>query len=146
MNSKKSVGSVELLLLTGLALIWAVVTIARLVLVPLVALLVVLVTPRRRAAPQPAVATPATASPEAPAPVAATVEEPAVLGRVPSGAIQRLLGVPAEPVLAAEPPVTLATIADGLMVLSAAELRRLVGTRAKVSKAELIGRLCAMPI
>ena len=120
MNSKTELGTVELLLLCCMALAWAVVAIARAVLVPLVALTVVLLTPRRRPAPQPI----------APAPVAATVE---------ATAPERVLACPA-------PAAPLAALAAELMELPAAELRRLAGTKSKLSKTELIARLVAMPI
>ena len=46
MNSKTDAHPVELLLLAGLALLWAITTVARLLLVPMVALVLVLLTPR----------------------------------------------------------------------------------------------------
>ncbi len=60
---------VELLLFAGLALLWALATAARLLVVPLLAALVALLTPRRQAPP-----------PAAPAPAAAEpIEPPATL-------------------------------------------------------------------
>lgn len=44
------------------------------------------------------------------------------------------------------PPVSLATIAAGLMELPAAQLRALAGTRRRCSKAELTALICAMPV
>jgi hypothetical protein len=91
--------------------------VVRLLLVPLLAVLIALLTPRRRPAPEPA-----TASPEAPeAPIAAS-EAPAL------------------------PAVTLATIGAELLELPAAELRRLAGTRRRLPKAQLIAAICAMPL
>jgi hypothetical protein len=121
MNSKtQPLEAVELLLLAALALLWAVVTIARLLLVPLVAVLIVALTPRRRPAPQPAAT---------PAPAAEPAAEP----------------VPAPS--AAPPTITpLAALAADLMAMPAAELRRLAGTRSKLPKTELTARICAMPI
>ncbi len=116
-NSKNEAGAVELMLLAGMALLWAIATVVRLLLVPVAALLVVLLTPQRRPAPQPA-----PASPEAPeAPISAP-EAPAL------------------------PAVSLASVAADLLVLPAAELRRLAGTRRRCSKHELTAMICAMPI
>lgn len=68
MNTNNELHPVELLLIAGLALLWAITTVVRLLLVPLVGLIVALLLPRRRPAPQPAPVAPE------PAPViAATV-------------------------------------------------------------------------
>lgn len=66
MDSKNESAAVELLLIAGLALAWATITVVRLLLVPLLALAVVLLTPRRRPASPEAPAAPI-AAPEAPA-------------------------------------------------------------------------------
>jgi hypothetical protein len=69
MNTPKTdAHPVELLLLAGMALIWATITLLRLTLVPLLALVLVLLTPRRRPAPEPA-----PVAPEPPAPAAVEV-------------------------------------------------------------------------
>ena len=74
MNTPKTdAHPVELLLLAGMALLWATITLLRLTLVPLVALVVVVLTPRRRPAPEPA-----PVAPEPPAPAA--VEVPTLAG------------------------------------------------------------------
>jgi hypothetical protein len=94
MNSKNEAGSVELLLLAAMALGWAVLTVLRAVLVPLIALAVVLLTPRRPA-PEPA----APASDEAPAPAVATHEAAPTLAdmaadlmELPATELRRLAG------------------------------------------------------
>lgn len=87
MNSKHETAAIELLLIAGLALLWAAITLARALLVPLAAALLVLLTPRRRTAPQPAAA----ASDEAPAPIAATAEAAPTL----AGLAESLLELPA---------------------------------------------------
>lgn len=104
MNTK-NIDTVDLAILAVMALGWAIGQVVRL-LVPVVALVVVVLTPRRRPAPEPA-------------PVAA------------------------QPML---PPVSLATIAEGLLELPAAELRQITGCRRKVAKQRMVDTWLAMPV
>lgn len=126
MKNSNELGAVDLMILAVIALAWATWQVVRLLLVPLLAGLIVLLTPRRRPAPQPVAVAPTAASDEAPAPCTATVE-----------------AAPAEQVPA---PLSLATIGADLLALPAAELRRLAGTRRRLPKAQLIAAICAMPL
>ncbi len=90
---------VELLLIGGLALMWAIWSAARLLVVPLLALAVVLLTPRRPAPepaavePEPVLAAPIAPEPEAAAPVAAagaSAHPLAELGAIAADAMQHL--------------------------------------------------------
>jgi len=122
--------AVELLLLAALALLWAITTVVRLLVVPLVAVLIAALTPRRRPAP-------GSSLEEAPAAARGLVHEDNSL-RCSHRSLQPS---------AAPPTITpLAALAADLMALPAAELRRLAGTRSKLPKTELTARICAMPI
>jgi hypothetical protein len=132
MNSKNETGAVELMLLAGLALLWATLTVVRTLVVPVVALMVVMLTPRRRPAPQPA----AVAAEAAPLPVAAP--EAAVAPEAPAVTTER----PLAPVVVP----TLADVAADLMALPARRLMEMAGTRRKASKQALVAMVCAMPI
>jgi hypothetical protein len=108
---------VEVVILCAVALAWAVATIARTLLLPVLALVLVLLTPRRYE--DASSCRPAGAAPPQPAPE------------------------PAQPVL---PPVTLATIAEELQALPAAHLRSITGCRRKVAKRAMVDAWLAMPV
>lgn len=131
-TSKNETGAVDLLIVAVMALAWAALTVVRTVLVPVVALLVVLLTPRRRPAPQPAAAVAEAAA----LPVA--TPEAAVAPEAPAVTTER----PLAPVVVP----TLADVAETLMALPARRLMEMAGTRRKASKQELVAMVCAMPI
>jgi hypothetical protein len=91
MNTPKTEAHpVELLLLAGMALLWAIATAARLLLVPMVAMALVLLTPPRRCAPQPELVAPAAAAGATQPPTLADVA--ADLMALPARQLQAMAG------------------------------------------------------
>lgn len=105
----RDIHPVEMLVVVALALVWSLITVIRLIVVPVVAIITALVTtPRRSRTPGPA-------------------------------------GERSRPDVPPQ-PADLAVVRDQLMQQTAAELRRLTGSRRRCAKRDLVAAYLALPI
>lgn len=133
--------AVDLLIVAAMAFLWACVTVVRLVVVPLLALLVALLTPRRQAQAQAQLQQAVKAERGGDRRSKKTKRH-----AVANDPTTPANGHPKDRKSRLIRTLTLSDLAADLMALPAKRLMELAGTRRRLPKAQLVAMICAMPI